>query len=380
VCRKIAKEPGSAYDLTIKWNSVAVASDGSRVLGLGNIGPLAGLPVMEGKAILFKSYANIDAFPLCLSCQSLDELVSTIAAISPAFGGINLEDIESPKCFELERRLQEKLDIPVFHDDQHGTAVVVLAGLLNALSLVGKKKEKAKVVIAGAGAAGYATALLLSKEGFKDILVCDSKGIIADDSSLPAYKRQLGKLNLSGMRGTLSDALAGADAFIGLSAPNIIGEKDVRLMAENPVIFALSNPVPEIDPKKAYGAGAAVVGTARADLPNQINNVLGFPGIFRGALLVRSKVINDEMKLAAAHAIAQAIPKEELSFRKIVPAPFDRRVVPAVALAVAKAAMESGAARLKRSSSELKEELQSLGLLEGGNFLSQEDDFHTVSK
>lgn len=363
VCREIAKNPDSVYDLTFKWNTVAVVSDGTRVLGLGNIGPLAGLPVMEGKAALFKSYANVDAFPICLSCHTVDEIVATVKNISPVFGGINLEDIESPKCFEIEARLKAELDIPVFHDDQHGTAVVVLAGLLNALKAVGQSKESAKVVVAGAGAAGSAIAKLLAQDGFGEVLVCDSKGILFDDAKLPNYKRELAKLNQENRKGTLADALNGADVFIGASLPNIIGEKEVRAMAPKPIIFALSNPIPEIDPAIAKKSGAAVFGTARADLPNQINNVLGFPGIFRGALLVRAKQINEEMKLAAAHALADVVGEKELSAEFVVPLPFDKRVVPAVAIAVAEAAMETGAARLKKSRGELDAELKSLGLL-----------------
>ena len=363
VCREIVKNPDSVYDLTFKWNTVAVVSDGTRVLGLGNIGPLAGLPVMEGKAILFKSYANVDAFPICLACSTVDEIVATVKNISPVFGGINLEDIESPKCFEVERRLKQELDMPVFHDDQHGTAVVVVAGLLNALKVVGKKKQGAKVVVAGAGAAGSAIAKLLSEDGFGEVLVCDSKGMLADSESLPDYKRELAKLNTRNRKGTLADAMKGADVFVGASSPNIIGEKEVRSMSSKPIIFALSNPIPEIEPEVAKKAGAVIFGTARADLPNQVNNVLGFPGIFRGALMVRARCINEEMKLAATHALAGVVGEKELSADFVVPLAFDRRVVPAVAIAVAEAAMKSGVARLKRSRSELDSELQSLGLL-----------------
>ena len=362
VCREIARKPDAVYDLTFKWNSVAVVSDGSRVLGLGNIGPLAGLPVMEGKSVLFKSYANIDAFPICLSCHSADEIVATVKNISPSFGGINLEDIESPKCFEVEKRLIEELDIPVFHDDQHGTAVVVLAGLTNALAAVGKKKQEARVVVAGAGAAGSAIAKLLSSDGFSEVLVCDSKGILAAKDGLPPYKAELAKLNRKGREGSLSDALSGADALIGASSPNIVSPEMVKSMASSPIIFALSNPVPEIAPEIAKEAGCAVFGTARADLPNQVNNVLGFPGIFRGALLVRAKGINERMKLAAAHALAGAVPKSSISPSFVVPLAFDRRVVPAVATAVAEAAMSSGVARQKRTKAEISEELRSLGL------------------
>jgi len=364
VCREIAAKPSAAYELTFKWNSVAVVSDGSRVLGLGNIGPLAALPVMEGKAVLFKSYANIDAFPICLSCHSADEIVATVKSISPSFGGINLEDIESPKCFEVESRLKKELDIPVFHDDQHGTAVVVLAGLTNALKVVGKEKTGAKVVVAGAGAAGCAIAKLLVQDGFREVLVCDSRGILRDDGKLPAHKREIAVLtNKKGIAGTLSDALEGADALIGLSAPNIVSVEMARRMAGSPIIFALSNPVPEIEPKKAREAGAKVYGTARADLPNQVNNVLGFPGIFRGALLVRSRQISEKMKLAAAYALAASVKESELAPDFVLPFAYDRRVVPAVALAVAKMAMESGEARLKKSEAELEGELRSLGLM-----------------
>ena len=363
VCREIAKKPDEVYSLTFKWNSVAVVSDGSRVLGLGNIGPLAGLPVMEGKAVLFKSYANIDAFPICLSCHSVEEIVAAVKAIAPTFGGINLEDIETPKCFEVERRLKAELDIPVFHDDQHGTAVVVLAGLLNALKVAGKKKESARVVVAGAGAAGSAIAKLLSEDGFGSVLVCDSKGILAEDAKLPPYKAELAKLNKNGEQGSLQDAMKGADALIGVSLPNIVGEKEVKGMSSSPIIFALSNPVPEIAPEVAKRAGCAIYGTARADLPNQVNNVLGFPGIFRGAFLVRASKITEGMKLAAAHALAGVVGEKELSAQFVVPNAFDKRVVPAIASAVAEAAMKEGVARNKRSGKEIEAELKSLGLL-----------------
>ncbi|MEM4634035.1 MAG: NADP-dependent malic enzyme [Candidatus Anstonellaceae archaeon] len=364
VSREIAKNPLKVYEFTIKWNSVAVVSDGSRVLGLGNIGPLAALPVMEGKSALFKSYAKIDAFPICLSCQDEEGIVSAVKAISPSFGGINLEDIESPKCFEVEKRLVEELDIPVFHDDQHGTAVVVLAGLKNALKVVGKKKEETRVVVSGAGAAGSAIAKLLSSDGFGEILVCDSKGILYLEENLPPYKAELARLNKREEQGSLADALKGADVMVGASAPNIIGEKEVASMASSPIVFALSNPIPEIDPKIAKKAGVAVFGTARADLPNQINNVLGFPGIFRGALMVRSKKIDEGMKLAAANAIAGVLGENEISPDFVVPPAFDPRVVPFVAKAVSKAAIESGQAREKKSEKQIQEELEELGLLE----------------
>ena len=364
VCREIVKNPDAVYDLTLKWNSVAIVSDGTRVLGLGKIGPRAGLTVMEGKAVLFKSYGNVDAFPICLSCHSIEEIVATVKNIAPSFGGINLEDIESPKCFEVERRLKEEMDIPVFHDDQHGTAVVVLAGLKNALKVVGKKKEDARVVVAGAGAAGDAIARLLAHEGLGEVLVCDSKGILVEgDATLRDNKVGLAKItNRKKMRGTLADALKGADALVGCSAPNIVDETMVKSMAPSPIVFALSNPIPEIDGAKARAGGAKIYGTARADLPNQVNNVLGFPGIFRGALMVRASQINEKMKLAASGAIAGVLNEGELNADCVLPLPFDRRVVPAVAIAVAKAAMESGVARITRTENEMETELRFLGL------------------
>jgi malate dehydrogenase (oxaloacetate-decarboxylating) len=363
VSTAVAKDPSLAYELTMKWNSVAVVSDGSRVLGLGNIGPLGAMPVMEGKAALFKSYANVDAFPICLSCKTADEIVAAVLAISPTFGGINLEDIESPKCFEVEDRLKELLDIPVFHDDQHGTGVVALSGLLNALEVVGKKKESAKVVVGGAGAAGFGITKMLLEDGFSNILVCDRKGIIVDEEGTADKKRELAAMtNKSGQNGSLQDALKGADAFIGVSGPNSLQKEWVKSMASDPIIFTLSNPVPEIDPIAAGEAGAKVVGTARSDYPNQVNNVLGFPGIFRGALMVQSREINEEMKVAAAHALAGLVSKEELRSNNVLPLPFDRRVAPAVALAVANAAMESGSARVNLTDSQLRDELSYLGL------------------
>ncbi|MCX6772422.1 MAG: NADP-dependent malic enzyme [Candidatus Micrarchaeota archaeon] len=365
VCDEVKVHPDSAYDLTLKWNSVAVVSDGTRVLGLGNIGPLAAIPVMEGKAALFKSYGAIDAWPICLSCHSIEEIVAAVKAIAPVFGGINLEDIESPKCFEVEARLKKELDIPVFHDDQHGTAVVVLAGIINSIKLAGKKKESAKIVVAGAGAAGTAIAKLLVQEGFKHILVCDSKGILsASDSALSGVKKELAQLtNKQGATGTLSDAVKGADAFIGTSAPNILSDRDVAGMAAKPIIFALSNPNPEISPELAKKGGAFVYGTARSDLPNQVNNVLGFPGIFRGALLVRARQITEKMKLAAAHALAEAIKESDVSQSKVLPDPFEKQVVSSIALAVAKQAMDERVARLKLTDNEMKDELKRLKLM-----------------
>ena len=364
VCREIAQAPDAAYDLTLKWNSVAVLSDGTRVLGLGNIGPHAAIPVMEGKAALFKSYGGIDAWPLCLSCHSVDEIVAVAKAVAPVFGGINLEDIESPKCFEIEDRLKEELDIPVFHDDQHGTGVVVLAGLINSLALLGKKKQSAKIVISGAGAAGFGIAKMLLEDGFENIVVCDSKGILHENGGLPPYKRELAAMtNREGQQGTIADALKGADAIIGASAPNTLTAEHIRSMARSPIIFALSNPVPEMDPAVAKKAGAEIVGTARSDFPNQVNNVLGFPGIFRGALLVRARQITEGMKVAAAHALAGVLSEGELSADKVLPQPFDRRVVPAISVAVASAAIKEGVARHKLTKGAMEEELKSLGLL-----------------
>ena len=362
VCREIVKNPDSVYEMTCKWNTVAVVSDGTRVLGLGNIGPVAGLPVMEGKAVLFKSYGAIDAFPICLACKNEEEIVQTVKNISPSFGGINLEDIESPKCFSVEKRLIEELNIPVFHDDQHGTAVVALAGLINALKLV-KKGKNAKIVVSGAGAAGVAIVKLLYSAGFSDIIVCDSSGIIVDSKKLPLYKREIAKItNRKGARGNLSDALEGADVFIGVSAPNIIGAKDVMRMAKKAVVFALSNPIPEIAPDEAKRAGVAIFGTARSDLPNQVNNVLGFPGIFRGALLVRAKKISEGMKLAAVYALAGCIPESELKNERILPLPFEKGVARKVATAVALEAQRTGDARLKMDEAEIAIELAKLGI------------------
>ncbi|MFA6328379.1 MAG: NADP-dependent malic enzyme [Candidatus Micrarchaeia archaeon] len=363
VCREIEKNPKAAYELTLKWNAVAVVSDGSRVLGLGNIGPLAALPVMEGKALLFKEYGNIDAFPICLSTQDEDEIVETVARLAPSFAGINLEDISSPKCFSIERRLKEKMEIPVFHDDQHGTAVVVLAGVQNALRLCGKEKSKAKVVVSGAGAAGYGITRLLAQDGFSEILVCDSKGILEETDGMLESKRELASItNPHKRRGALSEALAGADVFIGVSSPNIVTAEMVKTMAPGAIIFALSNPVPEISREAALAGGARIYGTARADMPNQINNVLGFPGIFRGALLVRARTINEKMKLAAAHALAGVLSIPEISDEKVLPLPFDRRVAPAVASAVAKEAVASGVAGLPLTGAQIKHELALLGL------------------
>lgn len=347
-CLAIAKEPDLVYDYTAKGNLVAVVSDGSAVLGLGDIGPLAALPVMEGKAILFKTFANVDGVPVVLDTKDVAAIVEAVSLIAPTFGGINLEDISGPRCFEIEELLKERLDIPVFHDDQHGTAVVCFAGLLNALELVGKRLDACKVVINGAGAAGIAMAHLLLGAGCGQLSLCDSKGIIypGRDTGLNRYKEEVARrVNLEGRRGSLADALRGADIFIGLSVAGAVDRDTIAGMARQAIVFALANPVPEIEPDHAIAAGAAVVGTGRSDYPNQVNNVLGFPGIFRGALDVRASCINEAMKIAAAAAIAGLITPEELRPDYVIPNPFDRRVATAVAVAVAQAAMESGVAR-----------------------------------
>lgn len=347
-CLEIVKDPGKSYELTRRWNMCAVITDGSAVLGLGNIGAEAGMPVMEGKCVLFKSFADVDAFPICVKSQDVDTIVETVYQISGSFGGINLEDISAPRCFEIERRLKEKCDIPVFHDDQHGTAVIVLAGLINALKIVKKKKEEIKVVISGAGAAGTAICKMLLSQGFKNIVMSDIHGIIYKgraEGMDPALDELAECTNLNGERGELADALRGADVFIGVSAPGLVTREMVRSMNEDPVIFACANPVPEIFPDEAKAAGAAVVSTGRSDYPNQINNVLAFPGIFRGAFDCRASVINEEMKLAAAEALAGLIADDELSADYIIPKAFDKRVGPAVAAAVSEAARKTGVAR-----------------------------------
>lgn len=347
-CLEIQKDPSRSYELTRRWNMCAVITDGSAVLGLGNIGAEAGMPVMEGKCVLFKSFADVDAFPLCIKSQDVDTIVETIYQISGSFGGINLEDISAPRCFEIERRLKERCDIPVFHDDQHGTAVIVLAGLINALKVVGKKKEEVKIVISGAGAAGASIAGMLLSYGFKNIIMSDICGIIykGRKEGMNSMLDELAeRTNAEGMRGTLADAMKGADVFIGVSAPGLVTAGMVRSMAKDPVVFACANPVPEIFPEEAKAAGAAVVSSGRSDYPNQINNVLAFPGIFRGALDCRASVINEEMKLAAAEALAGLVADEELSAEYIIPKAFDKRVGPAVAAAVTEAARKTGVAR-----------------------------------
>ena len=346
-CLEIQKDPSKSYELTRRWNMAAVITDGSAVLGLGDIGPEAGMPVMEGKCVLFKAFGDVDAFPICVKTKDVDEFVETVYNISGSFGGINLEDIAAPRCFEIERKLKEKCDIPIFHDDQHGTAVITLAGLTNALKVVGKKKEDVKVVTSGAGAAAIAITKLLLSAGFRDITMCDRKGAIyAGREGLNWIKTEMAEVtNLSRKAGTLADMLVGADVFIGVSAPNTVTTEMVKTMNKDAIIFACANPTPEIFPDAAKAGGARVVSTGRSDYPNQINNVLAFPGIFRGAFDVRASDINEEMKVAAAEALAGLV-GDELSEDYIIPAAFDPRVGPAVAKAVAEAARRSGVARI----------------------------------
>lgn len=335
-CKVIAENPEAAYTYTIKQNTVAVVSDGSAVLGLGNIGAKAAMPVMEGKAVLFKEFGGVNAFPICLETQDTEEIIKTVVNIAPAFGGINLEDISAPRCFEIENRLKELLDIPVFHDDQHGTAIVVLAGIINALKITGKKKEDCKIVISGAGAAGIAIAKLLLSYGFTSIILCGSKGIISKDNPKInwAQREMLEVTNTENLEGSLADALRGSDIFIGVSAPGIVTEEMVRSMNPDPIIFAMANPVPEIMPDVAKAAGARVIGTGRSDFPNQINNVVAFPGIFKGALEGRASQITEDMKLAAALTIADLVPEDELNEDNVMPEAFDPRVAEAVSRAV----------------------------------------------
>ena len=335
-CRRIAENREDVYKYTIKSNTVAVVSDGSAVLGLGNIGAEAALPVMEGKAVLFREFGGVNAFPICLDTQDTDEIVETVCRIAPAFGGINLEDISAPRCFEIEKRLKERLDIPVFHDDQHGTAIVVLAGIINALKVVHKEKESCRVVINGAGSAGIAIARLLLRYGFRHLILCDKSGILHKGSGELNWmqKEMMEVTNLEGKTGTLADALRGSDIFVGVSAPNIVTEEMVASMNPDSIIFAMANPVPEIMPDLAKKAGAKVVGTGRSDFPNQVNNVVAFPGIFRGALEGRAPQITEEMKLAAALAIASLVPDGELSEDNIMPEAFDPRVSDTVSAAV----------------------------------------------
>jgi malate dehydrogenase (oxaloacetate-decarboxylating) len=348
-CLEIQKDVNKSYDYTARHNMCLVVTDGTAVLGLGDIGPEAGMPVMEGKCVLFKEFGGVDAFPLCIKSKDVDEIVNTIYLISGSFAGINLEDISAPRCFEIEKKLKEKCDIPVFHDDQHGTAIIALAGLTNALRVVKKEKEDVKVVINGAGAAGISIAKMLLKDGFKNISLCDKAGLIYEgcDFPLTSMQKEISLVtNLEKKQGTLKDAVIGADVFIGVSAPGVLTTEMVKTMNKDAIIFACANPTPEIFPEDAKAGGAMVIATGRSDYPNQVNNVLAFPGIFRGAFDVRASDINDAMQLAAAHAIADIITDEELSNEYILPKAFDPRVGKSVASAVAKAAKETGVARI----------------------------------
>ena len=348
-CLEIQKDVNKSYELTRRWNMCLVVTDGSAVLGLGNIGPEAGMPVMEGKCVLFKAFGDVDAFPLCIKSNDVDEIVNTIYTISGSFGGVNLEDISAPRCFEIEKKLKEKCDIPIFHDDQHGTAIITLAGLTNALKVVGKKKEDVRIVMNGAGAAAISIARLLLTAGFKNITLCDRKGAIYEGrpEGMNPVKDEMSKVtNLDKKAGSLADMLVGADVFIGVSAPGAVTTEMVKTMNKDAIIFACANPTPEIFPDDAKAGGAKVISTGRSDFPNQINNVLAFPGVFRGAFDVRASDINDEMKIAASEALANLITDEELSPEYIIPKAFDKRVGPAVAKAVAEAAKRTGVARI----------------------------------
>ncbi|MGI6563460.1 MAG: NAD(P)-dependent malic enzyme [Clostridia bacterium] len=347
-CLAIKENTDLSYELTRRWNLVAVVTDGTAVLGLGDIGPEAGMPVMEGKCVLFKKFADVDAFPLCIRSKDVNEIVQTVKLISGSFGGINLEDISAPRCFEIERRLKEECDIPIFHDDQHGTAIVTLAALTNAMKLTNKKPEEIEIVINGAGAAGIAIAKLLLVAGYENIILCNRQGAVYEGKeNLNPEVEKIAKItNRKHKKGSLKDVIVGADVFIGVSAAGLVTPEMVRSMAKDPILFAMANPVPEIMPDLALEAGAMIMGTGRSDFPNQINNVLAFPGVFRGALDVRAKDINDEMKMAAAYAIASIISDHELRPDYIIPAPFDERVVQKVARAVAEAAIKTGVNRI----------------------------------
>lgn len=368
-CKEIYDKPETVYDYTMKGNMVAVVSDGTAVLGLGNIGPEAALPVMEGKAVLFKSFAGVDAFPICLNTTDVDKIVETVKLLEPTFGGVNLEDIAAPNCFAVEERLKKETNIPVFHDDQHGTAIVTVAGLVNALKIVGKKMNEIKVVANGAGAAGIAIIKLLYSYGVRDIIMCDTKGAIYEGrpNGMNAIKDEVAKFtNRDNVEGSLANAIKGADVFIGVSVAGALTSEMVATMNNDSIIFAMANPVPEIMPEEAKAAGAAVIGTGRSDFPNQVNNVLAFPGIFRGALDARATHINEKMKVAAVEAIAGLIEESELSSDYVIPGPFDPRVAPAVAAAVAKAAMETGVARIKVDPQEVRERTERLALIGKG--------------
>lgn len=365
-CKDIYEKPETVYDYTMKGNMVAVVSDGTAVLGLGNIGPEAALPVMEGKAVLFKSFAGVDAFPICLNTTDVDKIVETVKLLEPTFGGVNLEDIAAPNCFVIEERLKKEANIPIFHDDQHGTAIVTVAGLVNALKLVGKKMTEIKVVANGAGAAGIAIIKLLYSYGVRDIIMCDTKGAIYEGrpQGMNAVKSEVAKFtNRDNLTGSLADVIKGADVFIGVSVAGALTKEMVASMNPDSIIFAMANPDPEIMPDEAKAAGAKVVGTGRSDFPNQVNNVLAFPGIFRGALDVRATHINEKMKVAAVEAIASLINENELNADYVIPGPFDARVAPEVAAAVAKAAMETGVARLKVDPQEVKEKTMRLAII-----------------
>ncbi|WP_100331831.1 NAD(P)-dependent malic enzyme [Bacillus xiapuensis] len=368
-CKEIYEKPETVYDYTIKGNTVAVVSDGTAVLGLGNIGPEAAMPVMEGKAVLFKSFAGVDAFPICLNTNDADKIVEAVKLMAPTFGGVNLEDIAAPNCFVIEERLKKETNIPVFHDDQHGTAIVTVAGLLNALKLTGRKMTDIKVVANGAGAAGIAIIKLLFSYGVRDIIMCDSRGAIYEGRSegMNPVKEEVAKFtNKAKEAGKLADVIKGADIFIGVSVAEALTKEMVQTMNPEPIIFAMANPTPEIMPEEAKMAGAKVIGTGRSDFPNQINNVLAFPGIFRGALDVRATHINESMKQAAVEAIASLIDEKELHSDYVIPGPFDPRVAPAVAAAVAKAAMETGVARLKVDPEEVRERTMQLSMIGKG--------------
>ena len=347
-CLEIQKDINKSYELTGRWNTVAVVTDGTAVLGLGDIGPEAGMPVMEGKCVLFKAFGGVDAVPLCVRSKDVDEIVNTVALLAGSFGGVNLEDISAPRCFEIERKLKERCDIPIFHDDQHGTAIIVAAALINALKIVNKKMEDITAVFSGAGAAGTAIFKLLKSMGLKDAVICDRKGAICSSRTDLNEEKQalLAISNAADKSGSLADVMKGADVFIGVSSPGVVTPEMVKSMADKPILFPMANPVPEIMPDLAKEAGAAVVGTGRSDFPNQINNVLAFPGVFRGTFDVRASDINEEMKIAAAHALADLVSDEELNPGYIIPAAFDPRVCPAVAKAVSEAAQKTGVARI----------------------------------
>lgn len=347
-CLEIQKNPDKSFDLTRRWNTVAVVTDGTAILGLGDIGPEAGMPVMEGKCVLFKAFGDVDAIPLCVRSKDVDDIVKTVSLLAGSFGGINLEDISAPRCFEIEDKLKECCDIPIFHDDQHGTAVITLAGLLNALKVVGKKLNEVKIVTSGAGAAGIAIIKLLMSMGLKNVIMTDRQGAIYEGrEGLNAIKKEMAKItNSARQKGTLAEVIKDADVFIGVSAPKTLTADMVKTMAKDPIIFACANPTPEIFPEEAKAAGAVVISTGRSDYPNQVNNVLCFPALFRGALDVRASEINDEMKVAAAHAIADLVTPDELNAEYILPQPFDPRIKDAIAAAVAEAARRTGAARI----------------------------------